>query len=161
MCRITSTKARELCWDLFILNFFPKEPQPTQIYKIIFTAKTQLIRVKINRHNYDKMCHVQSKPVKKLIKAKLFINLGQMSLAKLRPSWFSLPRQIKQAWEAISSGYSCNLLVCHFVAFLPTFVPFLGYLRIGKYLDVGIRFKSSRLIFFIFKSLLEKYNFQQ
>ena len=50
---------------------------------MIYTAKTQLIRVKINRHNYDKMCHVQSKPVKKLIKAILLINLGQMSLAQL------------------------------------------------------------------------------
>ena len=39
----------------------------------------------------------------------------------------------KQAWETISSGYSYNLHVCYFVAFLLTFAPYLGYLKIGKY----------------------------
>ena len=63
-----------------------KEPQPTQNHKTIYIVKTQLIRAKINRLNYDIRCHVQSKPVKRLIKAKLLINLGKMwlSLARLR-----------------------------------------------------------------------------
>ena len=68
--------------------------------------------------------------------------------------------KVKQAWEAISSGYSCNLLVCYILAFLLTFVPFLGHLWIGKYPDVEIKSKSSRLICFDFKSLLKKFNFQ-
>ena len=34
----------------------------------------------------------------------------------------------KQAWGAISFGYSCNLHVCYFVAFLLTFATFLCYL---------------------------------
>ena len=49
---------------------------------MIYTAKAQLIRVKINRHNYDKMCHVQSKPVKKLIKAKLRPDVTLLGLAQ-------------------------------------------------------------------------------
>ena len=49
---------------------------------MIYTAKTHLIRVKINRHNYDEMCHVQSKPVKKIIKTKLKLDVAELGLAQ-------------------------------------------------------------------------------
>ena len=65
---------------------------------MIYTAKTKLIRAKINRLHYNIMCHYLSESVKKLITAKLFINLGQMwlKLAQLTPILFSLLRQTKQ-----------------------------------------------------------------
>ena len=50
---------------------------------MIYADKIQLIRARMNRLNYDIMCHVQSKPVKKLIKAKL-----RPDVAELRPSLF-------------------------------------------------------------------------
>ena len=68
---------------------------------------------------------------------------------------------MEQAWEAISSGYSCNLHVCYFVAFLLPFAPFSGSLRIGKYPDVGIRFNSSRLMCCIFKTFAQKVMYHQ
>ena len=54
---------------------------------IIYTVKTQIIRAKIKRLNHDIVGHLQSKLVKKLIKSKLLINLGQLwlSLAQLSP----------------------------------------------------------------------------
>ena len=74
---------------------------------MIYTAKMHLIIAKIDKLNFDIMCHVQFKTIKKLIKAKPLINLGKMwlSLAQLSQAcFFYLDRQQKGPQKILGPG---------------------------------------------------------